>query len=93
MVRIAPIPDLFKICAPKKAKNDAPLLRRQSPGGTGRIAMPRHYLYRGHTQVQVLRHYRNRGMPERRGRRLAGAPRSGNEKCCFRVIELLVDGT
>ena len=54
-------------------------MRRQSPGGTGSITMPRYYLYRGHTHVQVIRHYRNRGMPERRGRRLAGAPRSGNE--------------
>jgi hypothetical protein len=44
----------------------------------GRIAMPRHYLYRGHIQVQIIWHYRNRGMPERRGRRLAGAPKSGN---------------
>ena len=39
--------------------------------------MPRHYLYRAH--IQVIRHYRNWGMPERRGRRLAGAPKSGNE--------------
>ena len=48
------------------------------PRGTGRIAMPRHYLYQAHSQVQVIWHYRNRGMPERRGRRLAEVPKSGN---------------
>jgi len=26
--------------------------------------------------VQVIQHHRNRGMPQRRGRRLAGAPKS-----------------
>ena len=26
--------------------------------------------------VQVIQHHRNRGMPKRRGRRLAGAPKS-----------------
>ena len=39
----------------------------------------------GHTQEQVIRHYRNRGMPGRRGWRLAGAPGSGNEKLGFRL--------
>ena len=41
--------------------------------------MPRYSLYRERTQVQVIRHYCKWGMPERRERRLAGAPKSGNE--------------
>lgn len=48
------------------------------PSGTGRIAMPRHYQYQAHPQVQVIRHYCNRGMPGRRGWRQAFAPKSGN---------------
>jgi len=39
--------------------------------------MPRHYLNQAHSLVQVIRHYRNQGMPEWRGRRLAGVPKSG----------------
>ena len=93
MVSIVPILDFFKICAHKKTNNAAPSCAASPPRGKGSIAMPRYYLYRGHTQVQVIRHYRNRGMPERRGRRLAGAPKSGNEIFCFRFIELLVDVT
>jgi len=70
----------FKICAPKKTNNAAPSCAASPPRGTGSIAMPRYYLYRGQTQVQVIRHYRNRGMPERWGRRLAGAPKSSGNK-------------
>ena len=80
MVSIVPILDFFfKICAPKKTNNAAPSCAASPPRGTGRIAMPRYYLYRGHTQVQIIRHYRKWGMPERRWRKLAGAPKSGNE--------------
>ena len=69
----------FKICAHKKTNNAAPSCAASPPRGKGSIAMPRYYLYRGHTQVQVIRYYGKWGMPERRGRRLAGAPKSGNE--------------
>jgi hypothetical protein len=56
----------------------APLLRRQSPEGDGAHCDASVIPVPGHTQVEVIRHYRNRGMPERQGRRLAGAPKSGN---------------
>ena len=85
----------FRFALRKTQKIRAPLLRRQSQRGTGRIAMPRHYLYRGHTQIQVIRHYRNGGMPGRRGRRgrrQAFTPKSGNENF-VQVIELLVGVT
>ena len=49
------------------------------PRGTGRIAMPRHYLYRGIHRNRKYGTIVNRGMPERRGRRQAFAPKSGNE--------------
>jgi hypothetical protein len=40
MVCIVPVPDFFKICARKKTKNAAPLLRRQSRGGRGALQCP-----------------------------------------------------
>ena len=93
MVSIVPILDFFKIFCPKKTNNAIPSCAASPPRGTGSIAMPRYYLYRGHKHVEVIRHYRKWGMPERRGRRLAGAPKSGNEIFVLRFIELLVDVT
>ena len=78
MVSIKPIQDFFlDLRSGEYKKCSPPSCAASPPRGTGRIAMPRHYLYRAH--IQVIRHYRNWGMPGRRGRRLAGAPKSGNE--------------
>jgi len=56
----------------------APLLRRQSPEGDGARcdapALPVPEAYTGCSNTALSQP----GMPERRGRRLAGAPKSGN---------------
>jgi len=78
MVSIEPIQVFLKICGPENTKNIAPSYAPSPPRGTGRIKMPRHYLHQAHSPVQEIWHYRNRGMPGRRGPWLAGAPKSGN---------------
>jgi len=54
----------------------APFTPALPPRGAGAYATMPNYLSGGLIRVQVIQHYRNRGMPQRRGRRLAGAPKS-----------------
>ena len=78
MVNIEPIQDFFylhngehKKCSPPPAP--------PVPEGDGAHCDASALPVSGHTQEQEIRHNRNRGMPEPRGRRQAFAPKSGNE--------------
>jgi len=91
MVRIEPRQVFLRFAPTRTQSMQPPLLRCQSQGDR-RIAMLRHDLYRGYTPVEVIRHYRNPGMPGRRGGGMPETP--GAEMIVlFRVMELLVDGT
>ncbi len=78
MVRIEPIQMFFRFALWRTFKA-APSCATSPPSETRRIAMPWQYLVYRNTQAEVLRHYRNEGMPERRGRRFSEPPGAGME--------------
>ena len=47
--------------------NNATPYANPAPKGGGAMRCPRNYLYREQICVQVIQHYRKRGMPQRRG--------------------------
>ena len=84
MVSIEPSGFFFRFALRRTQKMQPPSCASCPPRGTGRIEMPRHYLNRGHTQVQVIRHIATGGCPGGGGGGLPDPPRAAM-KILFQV--------